>query len=129
LLGKKEFIAKARRIRKIFGGGMRQAGILAAAGIYALDNNVNRLAEDHANAAIIAKALENKDFVEDILPVETNIIIAKISGRFTSAALSAKLKENNILAIAISPTQMRFVLHLDITTAMVNYVADVITAL
>lgn len=129
LLGKKNFIAKARRIRKIFGGGMRQAGILAAAGIYALDNNVTRLAEDHAHASTIAGALANKDFVEDILPVETNIIIAKIGGRFTAPALSAALKEHGILAIAIAPTQMRFVLHLDISPAMVERVVEVITSL
>jgi len=129
LLGKKDIIAKARRIRKIFGGGMRQAGFMAAAGIYALDNNIGRLVEDHAQAAAIAKVLEKKDFVESIMPVETNIIIAKISGRFTSAALCAKLKEHNILTIAISPTQVRIVTHLDITPAMVNKAIEVIEGL
>lgn len=129
LLGKKDFIAKARRIRKIFGGGMRQAGFMAAAGIYALDNNITRLAEDHARATVIAKVLEKKDFVESIIPVETNIIIAKISDRFTSATLAAKLKELGILTIAISPTQVRVVTHLDITDAMVNMAIEVIEGL
>ncbi|HVX49680.1 MAG TPA: GntG family PLP-dependent aldolase, partial [Chitinophagaceae bacterium] len=129
LLGTKSFIAKARRIRKIFGGGMRQAGYLAAAGIYALDNNITRLAEDHTHAAAIAAALQKKDFTEEVLPVETNIIIAKISGRFTSASLSATLKEHNILVIAISPAQVRLVLHLDVTPAMVDQVIAVIEKL
>lgn len=130
LLGTKEIITKARRVRKVFGGGMRQAGFMAAAGIYALDNNINRLAQDHAHAAAIGEALQKKDFTESILPVETNIIIANISGRFTSASLAAKLKEDyNILAIAISPVQVRFVLHLDVTPAMVQEVISVIEAL
>ncbi len=129
LLGKKDFILRARRIRKIFGGGMRQAGFMAAAGIYALDNNINRLAEDHKHAAAIGEALAKKDFVSEMLPVETNIVIAKISGRFTSAALAAELKKHNILAIAISPTQVRLVLHLDITTEMAGRTIEVIDGL
>lgn len=130
LLGTKNFITKARRVRKVFGGGMRQAGFMAAAGIYALDNNINRLAQDHAHAAAIGEALQKKDFTESILPVETNIIIANISGRFTSASLAAKLKEDyKILAIAISPTQVRFVLHLDVTPAMVDRVIEVLNSL
>jgi len=126
LLGKKEFIARARRIRKIFGGGMRQAGFMAAAGIYALDNNVNRLAIDHAHAAAIADALSKKDFVESILPVETNIIIAKISGRFTSASLTAEFKKHDILTYTISPTQVRITFHLDVSNEMVERMIEVI---
>ena len=129
LIGKKAFIAKARRIRKIFGGGMRQAGFLAAAGIYALDNNVARLAEDHTNARAIADALIKKDFAEELLPVETNIVICKIGGRYSSATLAAELKKHDILSIAISPTQIRLVLHLDITDAMVNRIIEVIEGL
>lgn len=129
LLGKKAFITKARRIRKIFGGGMRQAGFLAAAGIYALDNNVARLAEDHTKARAIAKALSKKDFAKDLLPVETNIVICGIYGRYTSATLAAELKKHDILSIAISPTQIRLVLHLDITDEMVNKVIEVIEKL
>jgi len=129
LIGKKDFIVKARRIRKIFGGGMRQAGFLAAAGIYALENNIARLTEDHAHAAAIAEALAKKDFVEEILPAETNIVIAKISCRFTPVALTAKLKEMGVLTIAISRTQVRFVLHLDITPDMVARTIEVIEQL
>jgi len=129
LIGKKAFIAKARRIRKIFGGGMRQAGFLAAAGIYALKHNINRLAEDHTNAQAIGQVLAKKDFALELLPVETNIIICKIGGRYSAATLAAELKKHDILTIAIAPTQIRLVLHLDITTAMVDKIIEVIEGL
>jgi threonine aldolase len=129
LIGTKEVIKKARRIRKIFGGGMRQAGFLAAAGIYALENNVARLAEDHKHAQLIAKALETKDFIGDILPVETNIIIFEVKGRYTAPDLAVKLKEAGIFVIAISPTQIRIVVHLDIQPADVKRTIDVIETL
>lgn len=126
LLGKKDFIYKARRVRKVFGGGMRQAGYLAAAGIYALENNIARLKEDHQHAAQIAAALVKKDFVGKTMPVETNIIIFEVAGRFTAKALAEKFKEQDILCIAISPTQVRMVLHLDVTGAMVKNLIEVI---
>ncbi len=126
LLGPKDFIKKARRIRKVFGGGMRQAGFMAAAGIYALQNNIDRLSIDHEHATQIAEVLSKKDFIGALLPVETNIIIFEVKGRFTAQQLSAKLKEHNVLAIAISPTQVRIVVHLDITPAMVAETIQVI---
>ena len=129
LLGNKAMIKKARRIRKVFGGGMRQAGYLAAAGIYALNHHIERLAEDHNHAKQIAAALEKKVFVESVLPVETNIIIFSLNGRFTPQSLVAKLKEDNILGYAISPTQVRLVLHLDITPDMVQKTIGVINNL
>jgi len=129
LIGTKEFIAKAKRIRKVFGGGMRQAGYLAAAGIYALDNNIKRLEEDHHHAKLIAEALCAKDFIGEILPVETNIIIFEIKGKFTPQQFAAKMKEQNILMIAISPTQVRIVTHLDITPSMVEKTIEVINKL
>jgi threonine aldolase len=129
LLGNKAFIAKARRVRKLFGGGMRQAGFLAAAGIYALENNINRLADDHHHAKLIEAALLKKDFVGTILPVETNIVIFEVKGRFTAPELATILKEKGILAIAISPTQIRFVLHLDITPSNVQQTIDTISNL
>ncbi|HEX3023813.1 MAG TPA: GntG family PLP-dependent aldolase [Chitinophagaceae bacterium] len=129
LLGTTNFIKKARRIRKVFGGGMRQAGILAAAGIYALEHNIARLAEDHWHAKAIAAVLKEKDFVGEILPVETNIIIFEIKGRFTSQQFAEQLKAHSILAIAISPTQVRIVVHLDITNEMVNQTIQVIKTL
>jgi len=120
LIGKKDFIKKARRIRKVFGGGMRQAGFIAAAGIFALEHNIERLAEDHAHAQMIASVLEKKDFIGTILPVETNIIIFEVKGRYTAPALAAKLKEQGIFVIAISPTQVRVVVHLDISPDQIN---------
>jgi len=126
LIGKKDFIAKARRIRKIFGGGMRQAGYLAAAGIFALENNINRLAEDHEHAKLLGDAIVSKDFVGSVLPVETNIVIFEVKGRFTAKELAAVLKEKGILAIAISPTQIRFVTHLDISKDMIEKAVNII---
>jgi threonine aldolase len=129
LIGKKDFIAKARRVRKVLGGGMRQAGYLAAAGIYALDNHVERLKEDHNHARILANALLEKDFIEEIFPVETNIVIFKVKGRFTAQRFAEKMKESNILMIAISSTQVRIVTHLDITSEMVERTVEVINGL
>ena len=129
LLGSSAFIQKARRIRKVFGGGMRQAGIIAAGGIYALENNVERLAEDHLHAKQLAIALSEKDFVGEMLPVETNIMIFEVKGRFTAQELSNKLKEENILTIAISPTQVRIVVHLDISAEMIERTLQVIKSL
>lgn len=120
LIGDKSTIKKARRIRKVLGGGMRQAGILAAAGIYALEHNVERLTEDHYHAQLIKNALAQMDFIGEILPVETNIVIFEIKGRLTANEFAAKLKESDILVIAISPTQVRMVVHLDITEKMIQ---------
>ncbi|MEO9147697.1 MAG: GntG family PLP-dependent aldolase [Ginsengibacter sp.] len=126
LLGNKEYIQKARRIRKVFGGGMRQAGYLAAAGIYALENNIKRLALDHRHAKQTAEALSKKEFTGEIIPVETNIIIFEVKGKYTAKSLAEKLKENDILAMAISLNQIRMVLHLDVTEDMVRKTIDVI---
>ncbi len=120
LIGKTNFIAKARRIRKVMGGGMRQAGYLAAAAIYALDNHVERLAEDHDHARLLSETLCAKDFVGKMLPVETNIIIFELKGRFTAEEFIGKLKENDILAIAISLAEVRMVTHLDISRSMID---------
>lgn len=129
LLGKHNFIKKARRIRKVFGGGMRQAGYLAAAGIYALQNHIDRLAEDHQHAAQLAAALQEKSFVANMLPVETNIIIFSVKEPYTAVSLVARLKEQHILAYAIAPMQVRLVLHLDITPEMVEQTMAVLKTL
>jgi len=120
LVGNTAFIKKARRWRKVFGGGMRQAGSLAAAGIYALDHHVDRLKEDHEKALLIKDALVKKDFVAEIFEVETNIVIAKIEGKYNATQLAALLKEHHILVIAMTPALVRFVLHLDITDEMLT---------
>jgi threonine aldolase len=129
LTGTSAFIRQARRVRKVFGGGMRQGGFMAAAGVYALNNNISRLAEDHAHARRIAAALEKKDFVRSMMPVETNIIIFEVDPEGCARALAQKLKENGILVIAISPTQIRFVTHLDIDAGMIDRTVEVIEQL
>lgn len=129
LIGKASFIKKARRIRKVFGGGMRQAGILAAAGLYALQNQVERLQEDHDRAKELATVLAGKDFVGEIMPVETNILIFGVRGRFTAPALAARLAESGIRVIAISPEQIRIVTHLDIQPADMQVTRQVLESL
>lgn len=129
LLGNADFIKKARRVRKVFGGGMRQAGYLAAAGIYALQHNIDRLAEDHQHAKAIATALEKKDFVNQVMPVETNIIIFSVKPPHTAPSLVQQLKEHGILWHAFSPTSVRLVLHLDITPEMVEQTISTINSL
>jgi len=129
LLGSTSFIKKARRWRKVFGGGMRQAGSLAAAGIYALDNHIERLKEDHTKALNIKDALLKKDFVKEIFEVETNIVIAHIEGKYNATQLAAVLKEKNILVIAMTPTLVRFVLHLDISSEQLAMTLETIEKL
>jgi threonine aldolase len=129
LIGTQKMINKARRIRKIFGGGMRQAGFLAAAGIYALENNIERLAQDHFHASLVAQSLTNKEWVSDILNVETNILIFGVQGKYSAASLVEELNKKDILAMAISPTQVRMVFHLDVTLEMVERLIEVIDIL
>ncbi|MGC4234419.1 MAG: low-specificity L-threonine aldolase [Niabella sp.] len=128
LLGNADFIKKARRVRKVLGGGMRQAGYLAAAGIYALQNNVERLAEDHVHAKMIADALQRSIFISEVLPVETNIIIFETKD-ITAKELVEKLKGYHILGYAIAPQKVRLVLHLDITKEMVERTIEVFNKL
>ena len=129
LLGSKAFIKKARRIRKVLGGGMRQAGILAAAGIYALENNIKLISKDHANAKRIEQALINKDFVGEMLPVETNIVIAQVKGRLDPIEFVKKMKEHKIYLMVISTTQIRMVLHLGTSDEDVNDIIKIIDGL
>jgi len=120
LLGKKLFIKKARRIRKVFGGGMRQAGFLAAAGIYAIKNNIERLEEDHQHSNQIADTLISSKYVKHLLPVAINIIIFETNENITAPELVARLKEKGILCYAIAANRVRLVLHLDISQQMVD---------
>lgn len=129
LLGSKEYIHKARRVRKVFGGGMRQAGYLAAAGIYALENNIERLEEDHLQAKLITEALLKKPFVGKVMPVETNILIFEVLLPYTPKSFAEELAKFSILCMPISTTQVRMVTHLDITPTMVNNLITVIDAL
>jgi threonine aldolase len=126
LLGDAQFIKKARRIRKVFGGGMRQAGSLAAAGTFALKNNIERLAEDHLKAKEIEKALLKKSFIKDIFSVETNIVIAECLPDFNINNFILKMKDLGILFFAISPSRFRMVTHLDISNQMLEKLLETI---
>lgn len=127
LIGNKDFIRKARRIRKAFGGGMRQAGYLAAACLYALEYNVEQLEIDHFHAKNLFDTLQQLNYIKSVLPCETNILIFEIDDSKTStASLLTYLKSKEILAVEFGKNQIRMVLHLDISEKMVN---DVIVAL
>lgn len=124
LMGNTGYIKKSRRIRKVMGGGLRQAGYMAAAGLYALHHHIERLAEDHYHAQVIASAISKKDYCKEVYPVKTNIIIFEVASPYTGAAVVAALKEKGILAIAMAPMQVRLVLHLDVTKEMVDYTLE-----
>ena len=129
LLGDAPFIKKAKRIRKVFGGGMRQAGSLAAAGLYALKNNVQRLSIDHDHAKIIEAALLNKSFIKEVLSVETNILIAETLPTFNLPGFIADMKEKGILFLSLSPNRFRMVTHLDITPDMIQKLTETINTI
>lgn len=130
LLGSAERIQEAIRIRKILGGGMRQSGYLAAAGIYALDHHIDRLEEDHQKAREIARVLETKSFIKEIEPVETNILIfeLKASGMTVSDFEAALLRED-IHIIGMGGGKLRMVTHLDYSDEMHNKVLSVLESL
>ncbi|PTB93731.1 threonine aldolase [Marivirga lumbricoides] len=129
LLGNVEDIKKARRIRKVLGGGMRQAGFLAAAGIYALDNHIERLSEDHERAKKLAYALQDKSYVEKVLPVDTNIVIFTLSDKMLAADFVNKLKESGILAVTFGKHDVRFVTHLDFNDQQLEKCVEIISKL
>lgn len=115
LTGDKEFIADARRFRKAFGGGMRQAGYLAAAGIYALDNNIERLKTDHQRAKELGNVLFSLSYVKSVLLVETNIVIFSLNDDKESSEFIAELQKEGILVVGFGPQTIRVVTHLDFT--------------
>ncbi|MBP7272735.1 MAG: aminotransferase class V-fold PLP-dependent enzyme [Saprospiraceae bacterium] len=122
LVGGKDFIRAARRFRKIFGGGMRQAGYLAAAGIYALDNHILRLKDDHLAAQQIGNVIQELKFVEYLLPVKTNIIIFNVKFPHSANYIVEQLMNQNIKVSAFGGQSVRMVTHLDITPSMVQTV-------
>lgn len=126
LLGTAEFIEKARRVRKVMGGGMRQAGFLAAAGLYALKNNVEQLKTDHAHAKLIDQVLENVSWIKNRFPVQTNIIVIELENHALRDVFIAQLKEKNILVSAFGPGMVRFVFHRDISSDQVHELAAVL---
>ncbi len=118
LLGNKDFVKRAVRVRKYFGGAMRQVGYVAAAGIYALDNNIKRLKDDHEKARHIGSVLKKLSYVESVLPVDTNILIFNLTKRYTENAFIAKLMEYDIHTLSLGPGSIRMVTHLDFTDDM-----------
>ena len=120
LLGDAEFIRKARRVRKVFGGGMRQAGYLAAAGIYALDNNITRLKDDHKRAKQLANTMKSLSYIDNVLPVDTNIIIFNLNDKLKPEDFVKKLATHDIKATGFGKQAIRFVTHLDFTDEMLE---------
>jgi threonine aldolase len=128
LTGSAELMARARIFRKALGGGMRQAGVLAAAGLIALEQGPARLHEDHANARLLAEALSNIDSVAiDVDSVETNILIFRLTGRLSAAELVARLNARGVLASAVGPDAIRLVTHLDVDRAACVTAAEALT--
>jgi threonine aldolase len=121
LIGDAAFIKQGRRVRKVFGGAMRQAGFLAAAGIYALDHHIERLKEDHQRAKIIAQLLPQCSFVKEVMPVETNIIIFKIKEGINDVEFIEKLKTNDILVAGFGPGMIRMVTHHDFNDDQLDF--------
>lgn len=124
LLGSKADMNKALRIRKILGGGMRQAGYLAAAGLYALQNNVGRLEEDHRRAKQLGGFLQQLGWIDKVEPVETNILIFSIKPQYSETALIEKLKQKSIYISSLGKGKLRIVTHLDYKEVMHNYVLE-----
>ena len=120
LLGSKQHIAKALRVRKLFGGGMRQAGFLASAGIYALENHIDRLKEDHQKAKQIEAVLQSLSYVKKVEPVETNIVIFYVNDHLDANDFIDAMATKNILLTPMGEGKIRIVTHLDITREMID---------
>lgn len=126
LLGTKDFIKQAKRVRKLFGGGWRQPGQLAAAGVYALKHHINRLAEDHIRAKNLGDFIKKLPFVSSVLEVETNIVICHLVPEYTANEVLEFLSQASIKAVKTGPQSIRFVTHLQITDEMIARVCEVI---
>lgn len=120
LIGTKAFITKARRVRKVFGGGMRQAGYLAAAGIYALDNNIERLKEDHMKAKKLSDVLSSLSWVSKAHECQTNIVLFSVKEPLTAIPVVRQLEEKGLYGIDFDRKTIRFVTHLDFTDEMLE---------
>jgi threonine aldolase len=129
LLSDAETIHRALRIRKIFGGNMRQSGYLAAAGIYALQNNINRLEEDHKRAKELGQVLEQLPWIEKVSPVETNILIFEVKKALEEKMVIEKFKDKGILISSMGQGKLRIVTHLDYRQVMHEYVLEALDKL
>jgi threonine aldolase len=121
LLGSKETIKQARRVRKVFGGGMRQAGYLAAAAMYALDHQVDRLKIDHEHARLLGEALKQQSYVKSVMPVDTNIVIFELEDTFSADDFVAKMAIEGVKCSTFGHQMVRFVTHLDVSEDGIAY--------
>ncbi|MAO09913.1 MAG: threonine aldolase, partial [Flavobacteriaceae bacterium] len=118
LVGKKELMKNAMRVRKVLGGGMRQIGFMAAAGLYAFENHIQRLAEDHKKASEIANVLLQQSYVKKVEPTETNIVIFYLKEGFSEEKFMNDLQKQNIIISNMGQGKLRIVTHLDYTEEM-----------
>jgi len=124
LIGTKDFIKKARRVRKVFGGGMRQAGIIAAGGLYALKNNVDRLLIDHQNAQQLERTLKQLNWVKEVISVETNIVVVILNEPSKRDEIISKLAEQGVRVMAFGEGMLRLVTHLDVSSNEIDQTCD-----
>ena len=129
LIGTKDFIKKARRVRKVFGGGMRQAGIIAAGGLYALKNNVDRLLIDHQHARQLEQTLNQLIWVKEVISVETNIVVAIINNPSKRDEIILKLAEEGIRVMAFGEGMLRLVTHLDVSSNEIDQTCEILRKL
>jgi len=129
LVGTKAFIKQARRVRKVFGGGMRQAGIIAAGGLYALKNNVERLKIDHDHARKLEATLNDLNWVASVLPVQTNIVVAILKDPAQRDAIIERLADKNVRIMAFGPGMLRMVTHLDVTSDQIEETCTILKSL
>ena len=129
LLGTKEFIHKARRVRKVMGGGMRQAGIIAAGGLFAMKNNVDRLKQDHARAQLIGDTLQKQAWVSEVFPVESNIVVICLKMEEQKEIVIQEFKEQGILVSSFGDGMIRLVVHLDITDEDITQTCNAIQSI
>ncbi len=124
LIGTKDFIKKARRVRKVFGGGMRQAGIIAAGGLFALKNNVDRLLIDHQHAQQLERTLNQLNWVKEVISVETNIVVLILNNPSKRDEIISKLAEQGVRVMAFGEGMLRLVTHLDVSSNEIDQTCD-----
>lgn len=129
LLGDKDFIHQARRVRKVFGGGMRQAGIIAAGGLYALQNNVERLTIDHEHAKQLEKALNTSSVIKCVIPVETNIVVFELNDYKRTNEYIQTLEKQGVLALTFGKGMIRMVTHLDLDQSAIQKTCECIQSI
>lgn len=129
LVGSTETIKEAKRVRKVFGGAMRQVGYLAAACIYALDHHIDRMKEDHARARVLADVLKDVPYTESVLPVPTNIVIFSLDKSLEVPVVLEKMKAQGLLAVPFGKHEIRLVTHLDFTDEMLDEASTILKGL